>query len=36
MTFELIITAALIVAAISGTFAMTLRDGYRRMPSRRA
>ena len=36
MNFELIITAALLVAAISGTFVVTLRDGYRRMPTRRA
>ena len=35
MNLELIITAALLVAAISGTFVVALRDGYRRMPTRR-
>ena len=36
MNLELIITAALLVAAISGTVVVVLRDGYRRMPTRRA
>ena len=36
MNFELVLTAALIMAAISGTIVVALRDGYRRMPNRRA
>ena len=36
MNLELIITAALLVAAISGTVVVVLRDGYRRIPTRRA
>ena len=35
MNFELVLTAALIMAASSGTTVVALRDGYRRMPNRR-
>jgi len=36
MTFEFLIIAALVVAAVAGSISLAVRDGYRRVPTRRA
>lgn len=36
MNFELIIVATLMVSAIAGSIVLVARDGYRRVPTRRA
>jgi hypothetical protein len=36
MTFELVLIAALTITAIAGSIVLAARDGYRRVPTRRA
>ena len=36
MTIDIIILAALSVAAVAGSIVLVARDGYRRVPTRRA
>jgi hypothetical protein len=36
MTLVLVILAAIAIPAVLGTILLTARDGYRRMPARRA
>jgi hypothetical protein len=36
MTIDLVVIAALSIAAVIGTIVLVARDGYRRVPTRRA